>query len=81
MQTSDIKAAGTDASVFLELRGELHSSSPVLLTNPDGSGDAAFERGHSDAFTLRLPRLGNLTEAVVGHDGERGSAKRVAECE
>ena len=59
-------ATGTDASVFLELRGEQRSSGSVPLASTEA---AAFERGAADVFTLRLPRLGRLAEAVVGHDG------------
>ena len=66
VHTSDLKGAGTDASVFLELRGERGSSGQVPLS---GGGEAAFERGGIDCFTLRLPRLGTIHEAVVGHDG------------
>ncbi len=68
VHTSDIKAAGTDASVFLTLRGDRRSSAPISLS----TGDAVFERGQADTFTLQLPRLGRLSEAVVGHDGGWG---------
>ncbi|GAB4821886.1 hypothetical protein N2152v2_008932 [Parachlorella kessleri] len=65
--TSDVKGAGTDASVFLELKGDQHCSGPVVLSSSDSS---AFERGQVDTFTLRLPRLGEVVEALVGHDGK-----------
>ncbi|KAG2432966.1 hypothetical protein HXX76_008694 [Chlamydomonas incerta] len=62
--TSDIKGAGTESKVFLELRGVGGKLGPVHLDNP-----SAFERGATDTFILDGPDLGELLVAVVTCDG------------
>ncbi|KXZ51726.1 hypothetical protein GPECTOR_11g173 [Gonium pectorale] len=63
--TSDLPGAGTDANVFVEMLGNRGSSGPRELK---GKGNL-FERGKADAFVLKMPDLGDLTELEVWHDG------------
>jgi hypothetical protein len=58
VHTSDIRSAGTDASVYVILRGALGATGKSFLKN---STIDCFERGQSDEFTVsgcsgRLPR-------------------------
>ncbi|MEW5311148.1 MAG: hypothetical protein WDW38_002887 [Sanguina aurantia] len=64
--TANKSGAGTDADVFVELRGELGGYGPhTLLAQP---GD--FERSRSDSFSLSTPELGVLTQLTVGHNNK-----------
>eukprot|EP00727_Mastigamoeba_balamuthi_P010665 m51a1_g6220 hypothetical protein (2032) ;mRNA; r:217273-223689 len=75
--TGDRHGAGTDAKVFVQLRGLLRSSGRVVLEEAGGQQQrraaALFERAQTDEFELVLSDLGDLKELVVGHDNT-GSA-------
>lgn len=65
--TSDIKSAGTDASVFVELidgNGASSERRQLLTSAPD-----AFERGKADSFSITCQALSNMARLRVGHDG------------
>jgi hypothetical protein len=63
--------AGTDADVWVALRGEGGTWGPSVLP----AGRDAFEAGKCDAFPLVTPELGELAEVALGHDGSgQGSA-------
>jgi hypothetical protein len=64
--TGNMKGAGTDAGVTLELIGTSGSSGPQRLTAQHDT----FERGQCDEFRLRLFDLGLLSQAVVTSDGK-----------
>jgi hypothetical protein len=67
--TSDVKGAGTDANVFVDIKGAQGASGPQALRtkgNPD-----PFKKGKTDSFELLLPlQLGELLELGVWHDGK-----------
>jgi hypothetical protein len=63
--TGKTLGAGTDADVWLQLRGQINTWGPSVLP----AGREAFEAGRSDRFQLQTPELGELVEVVVGHDG------------
>lgn len=65
MKTGDIRGAGTDANVFLQLFGTNGDSGECKL---EASGNN-FERGHTDTFGVEAVDLGELTKARIGHDG------------
>ena len=65
--TSDLRGAGTDATVFVELTGKLDSSPRHSLIAP-GSASDSFGRGQTDTFTLQLPELGVLQSLTIGRD-------------
>ncbi len=67
MRTSDIRGAGTDSNVYVDLRGAGGGSSGKQVLR-NGSVDC-FERGKADVFTVAAKNLGELVELVVGHDG------------
>ena len=63
--TSDLRGAGTDATVFVELAGDLGSGPGCKLMNQAGSADA-FGRGQTDTFVIQLPELGELQSLTLG---------------
>ena len=64
VHTADVKYAGTDANVFVELLGANGSSGRrPLSTSRDN-----FERGKKDVFFLEMPDLGELSAIKIGHD-------------
>jgi hypothetical protein len=62
--TSDLRGAGTDANVSVELLGAQERSGPLRL---DTSADN-FERGRRDVFSVRAPDVGPLAQLVVRKD-------------
>jgi hypothetical protein len=71
IRTSDIRGAGTDANVYIELRGERGTSGRVPL---DKAFRNDFEAGAADRFDLELPGLGALSELIVGMDASGAGA-------
>lgn len=68
VHTGDAWGAGTDAHVFVDIRGSNGSSGTQELSRSvNGSGNC-FERGQADSFQLRLRDLGELAELTVWHD-------------
>lgn len=77
--TSDFRAAGTDASVYVVFHGETGDSPRVALDNsPVAAAKAAageakydlFERNSEDVFVVNAPgSIGRLSAITVGHDG------------
>lgn len=63
--TSDIKGAGTDAQVYVELEGDNGTSSRVKLP----SQRSFFERGKTDEIKVEIEDVGELKKMLVGHDG------------
>ena len=69
VHTGDVRGAGTDAGVFVELLGERGATSGPRALLPSPPSAAAFARGAVDAFELRLPALGELSALRVWTDG------------
>lgn len=71
MHTSDVRGAGTDAAVFVNLYGASGGSSgpQELLAGPE-----AFERARLDSFRLQLRHVGELRKLAVGHDSSGSSS-------
>ncbi len=64
MYTSDVRGAGTDANVSVELLGAKDRSGALRL---DTSADD-FERGRRDVFSVKAPDVGPLAQLVVRKD-------------
>ncbi len=62
--TGDVRGAGTQANVFLTLKGTEGSSDERLLDNDKDN----FTRGRTDTFLLQCSDLGRLTSLIVRHD-------------
>lgn len=65
VKTGDIRGAGTDANVFVQLFGE-HGDTGERKLESSGNN---FERGNTDNFGIEAVDLGTLTKLRVGHDG------------
>ena len=64
------KTSGTNANVYLILRGEKINSDSILLQQSHTHKDP-FEHGHTDIFTQFLPPLGAIKGATLWHTGEK----------
>ncbi|XP_059845764.1 lipoxygenase homology domain-containing protein 1 [Hypanus sabinus] len=62
--TSDIKNAGTDANVFLQLYGDKGKSDEMCLDNNSDN----FETGQTDKFMIELPDLGTFYKLRIWHE-------------
>ncbi|KAF7217360.1 lipoxygenase homology domains 1 [Nothobranchius furzeri] len=62
--TSDIKGAGTDAQVFLQIYGEKGKSDEIKLENNSDS----FEQGQIDKFMIEMPDMGKLLKLRIWHE-------------
>ncbi|XP_078473113.1 lipoxygenase homology domain-containing protein 1 [Lampetra planeri] len=62
--TSDVKGAGTDARVCLQVYGEHGKSDEIQLDNNSDN----FESGLTDKFMIELPDIGFLFKIRIWHD-------------
>uniref|UniRef100_A0A665W322 Lipoxygenase homology domains 1a n=1 Tax=Echeneis naucrates TaxID=173247 RepID=A0A665W322_ECHNA len=62
--TSDVKGAGTDAQVFLQIYGEQGKSDEIKLENNSDS----FEQGQLDKFMIEMPDIGKLLKVRIWHE-------------
>lgn len=62
--------AGTDADVFVEIRGDLAAYGPHLLAAQKG----AFETGSRDVFSLTTPNLGAIQVGTGCRLANRGDS-------
>ncbi len=68
MHTSNIKGAGTDANVFIEIHGIKASSARLKLDNKNIKDQ--FESGKVDKFDVNLPDIGEPKRIKIGHDNK-----------
>lgn len=71
VMTSDMRFAGTDADVFIELHGESGGVGKTPLENSANN----FERNRKDVFTVRATDIGAVQEVEIWHanNGAGGS--------
>ncbi|XP_036382736.1 lipoxygenase homology domain-containing protein 1-like [Megalops cyprinoides] len=62
--TSDVKGAGTDAPVSMQIYGEKGKSDEMRLDNNSDN----FEQAQLDKFMIELPDLGRLLKVRIWHD-------------
>ncbi|XP_060929737.1 lipoxygenase homology domain-containing protein 1-like [Limanda limanda] len=62
--TSDVKGAGTDAQVFLQIYGEKGKSDEIKLENKSDS----FEQAQLDKFIVEMPDTGRLLKLRIWHE-------------
>ncbi|CAL8344476.1 unnamed protein product [Lota lota] len=62
--TSDVKGAGTDAQVFLQIYGEFGKSDEMRMENNSDS----FEQGQVDKFMIEMPDIGQLRKLRIWHE-------------
>uniref|UniRef100_A0AAY4A0E6 PLAT domain-containing protein n=1 Tax=Denticeps clupeoides TaxID=299321 RepID=A0AAY4A0E6_9TELE len=62
--TSDVKGAGTDAQVFLQIYGEKGKSDEMRMENKSDS----FEQAQLDKFMLEMPDIGKILKLRIWHE-------------
>ncbi|KAK1803299.1 hypothetical protein P4O66_004083 [Electrophorus voltai] len=62
--TSDVKGAGTDAQVFLQVYGETGKSDEMKLESKSDS----FEQGQCDKFMIEMPDIGKVRKLRIWHE-------------
>lgn len=72
VSTSDLRGAGTDAAVSIQLFGEGGETGRLAL----GGEEHAFERGQQSEFALSATGVGRLHKIWIGHDN-RGKEQGV----
>ncbi|KAG2450199.1 hypothetical protein HYH02_000301 [Chlamydomonas schloesseri] len=69
VHTSDIKYAGTDANVYIEIHGEMDGTPTTTGRHNLNNSKNNFERAEVDNFTFpALPNVGEIKRIVIGHD-------------
>lgn len=64
VHTSDVRNAGTDATIYIEIIGTLRRSDKQVLR----ASREAFARARIDEFFVEGLELGCLTKIIIGHD-------------
>ena len=67
--TSDVKGAGTDANVTLQLHGVLDGKDVQMGPFPLESSADDFRKGAADVFIVEGVELGEIKTATLQHDG------------
>ncbi|XP_050185812.1 lipoxygenase homology domain-containing protein 1 [Myiozetetes cayanensis] len=63
--TGDMRAAGTNAKVFMQIYGETGKTELIILENRSNN----FERGATDIFKREAADVGKIYKIRIGHDG------------
>uniref|UniRef100_A0A8C6JNJ0 Uncharacterized protein n=1 Tax=Melopsittacus undulatus TaxID=13146 RepID=A0A8C6JNJ0_MELUD len=64
--TGDVRAAGTNAKVFMQIYGETGKTELINLENRSNN----FERGATDVFKREAADVGKIYKIRIGHDGK-----------
>ncbi|XP_075595826.1 LOW QUALITY PROTEIN: lipoxygenase homology domain-containing protein 1 [Balearica regulorum gibbericeps] len=64
--TGDMRAAGTNAKVFMQIYGETGKTELIILENRSNN----FERGATDIFKREAADVGKIYKIRIGHDGK-----------
>ena len=67
LKTGDIRGAGTDANVFVQIYGEQGDTGKLQLRTAENTKNK-FERGRTDQFVLEAVDIGKVGHSsVIGH--------------
>ncbi|KAM6965464.1 lipoxygenase homology domain-containing protein 1 [Aplochiton taeniatus] len=69
--TGNVGGSGTDASVFLNLIGDLGDTGDRILVNCKNNVNK-FEKGNMDEFIIEAVSIGQVRRVRIGHDGRGG---------
>ncbi|XP_075267211.1 lipoxygenase homology domain-containing protein 1 [Opisthocomus hoazin] len=64
--TGEMRAAGTNAKVFMQIYGETGKTELIILENRSNN----FERGATDIFKREAADVGKIYKIRIGHDGK-----------
>lgn len=67
--TSNLKLAGTDANVYINLIGRINESGKISLEK-SLTNKNKFEQGKTDVFEFEAPDVGTLKKIRIGHDNK-----------
>ncbi|KAK9824333.1 hypothetical protein WJX72_009517 [[Myrmecia] bisecta] len=68
--TSDVRGAGTSASVSLQIWGDKDHTGPMALE----AAHDDFDRGAKNEFLIKAPDVGNIQHIIIQHDNAGFSA-------
>ncbi|XP_053387864.1 uncharacterized protein LOC123563449 isoform X2 [Mercenaria mercenaria] len=71
--TSDKTNAGTNANVFIAIKGSLEFLPRTQLKKTHGCSQLCFVRASKEVFHVKGPLLGNLQILTIEHDGKQRS--------
>ncbi|XP_072685574.1 lipoxygenase homology domain-containing protein 1 isoform X3 [Canis lupus baileyi] len=71
--TGELEGAGTDASVYLCLFGDVGDTGERLLYNCRNNTDL-FEKGNADEFTIESVTMRKVRRVRIRHDGKGGGS-------
>ncbi|XP_012940880.1 lipoxygenase homology domain-containing protein 1 [Aplysia californica] len=71
--TGDIRWAGTDANVFVNIYGEKGDTGERQMKDSETNSNK-FERAQEDVFRIKAIDLGKLTKLNIRHDNKGGGA-------
>ncbi|MGH0156164.1 UNVERIFIED_CONTAM: hypothetical protein FKN15_047648 [Acipenser sinensis] len=66
VHTGNVRAAGTNASVFIQIYGEKGKTELISLQNRSNN----FERGSTEVFKVEAAGVGKLFKIRIGHNGK-----------
>uniref|UniRef100_A0A8C5H6N3 Lipoxygenase homology domain-containing protein 1-like n=1 Tax=Gouania willdenowi TaxID=441366 RepID=A0A8C5H6N3_GOUWI len=69
--TGTVGGSGTDASVFLNLIGDLGDTGDRQLVNCKNNANK-FEKGNLDEFIIEAVNIGRIRRVRIGHNGKGG---------
>uniref|UniRef100_A0A3B4CPZ4 PLAT domain-containing protein n=1 Tax=Pygocentrus nattereri TaxID=42514 RepID=A0A3B4CPZ4_PYGNA len=69
--TGNVSGSGTDASVYLNIIGDLGDTGERLLFMSKNNVNK-FEKGNADEFLIEAVSLGMIRRVRIGHDGRGG---------
>ncbi|XP_062984875.1 lipoxygenase homology domain-containing protein 1 [Elgaria multicarinata webbii] len=66
VETGDVRNAGTNANIFMQIYGELGKTEVLILQNRSNN----YERGASETFKIEALEVGKVYKIRIGHDGK-----------
>ncbi|XP_035234693.1 lipoxygenase homology domain-containing protein 1 isoform X2 [Anguilla anguilla] len=63
--TGDVRAAGTNANIFIQIYGDLGKTDLITLKSRSNN----FERGTTEIFKIEVKDVGKIFKIRIGHDG------------
>ncbi|CAB4019689.1 lipoxygenase homology domain-containing 1-like, partial [Paramuricea clavata] len=69
VRTGDVRGAGTDANVYIQIFGKQGDTGKLPLRQSENTKNK-FEKGRADMFTVEAVDIGKLEMVRIGHDGK-----------
>jgi hypothetical protein len=72
VRTGDVRGAGTDANVYVQIFGKQGDTGKLPLRQSQNTKNK-FERGRADMFTVEAVDIGKVSSAAITWTNERKS--------